>query len=54
MTQRPTFSVDTEIGDRAVFSGVARAAPIAATIDSMLDDAEAYTAFAAHFGSPPA
>jgi predicted DsbA family dithiol-disulfide isomerase len=54
VTQRPTFSVDTEIGDRAVFSGVARAAPIAATIDSMLDDAEAYTAFAAHFGSPPA
>jgi predicted DsbA family dithiol-disulfide isomerase len=54
VTQRPTFSVDTEIGDRAVFSGVARAAPIAATIDSMLDDAEAYAAFAAHFGSPPA
>jgi predicted DsbA family dithiol-disulfide isomerase len=54
VTQRPTFSVDTEIGDRAVFSGVAKAAPIAATIDSMLDDAEAYAAFAAHFGSPPA
>jgi len=54
VTQRPTFVVDTEIGDRAVFSGFARVAPLAATIDSMLDDAEAYTAFAAHFGAPPA
>ena len=53
VTQRPTFVLDTEIGDRAVFSGFARSAPIAAAIDSMLDDAEAYTAFAAHFGSPP-
>ncbi len=54
VTQRPTFVVDTEIGDRAVFSGIVRAAPLASTIDSMLDDAEAYAAFAAHFGSPPA
>jgi len=53
VTQRPTFVVDTEIGDRAVFSGFARATPIAAAIDSMLDDAEAYASFAAHFGSPP-
>ncbi|HJT81195.1 MAG TPA: DsbA family protein [Chthoniobacterales bacterium] len=53
VTQRPTFVVDTEIGDRAVFSGFARATPIAAAIDSMLDDAEAYTSYAAHFGSPP-
>ncbi len=54
VTQRPTFVVDTEIGDRAVFSGVARVAPLATTLDSMLDDAEAYTSFAAHFGVPPA
>jgi len=54
VTQRPTFVVDTEIGDRAVFSGFARVTPLAAAIASMLDDAEAYTAFAAHFGSPPA
>ncbi|HEY4282296.1 MAG TPA: DsbA family protein [Chthoniobacterales bacterium] len=54
VTQRPTFVLDTEIGDRAVFSGFARSAPIAAAIDSMLDDAEAYASFAAHFGSPPA
>ncbi len=54
VTQRPTFVIDTETGDRAVFSGFARVGPLAAAIDSMLDDAEAYTAFAAHFGAPPA
>jgi predicted DsbA family dithiol-disulfide isomerase len=54
VTQRPTFVVDTEIGDRAVFSGLARANPLIATIDSMLEDADAYTSFAAHFGAPPA
>jgi predicted DsbA family dithiol-disulfide isomerase len=53
VTQRPTFVLDTEIGDRAVFSGFARVAPMAAALDSMLDDAEAYAAFAAHFGTPP-
>ncbi len=54
VTQRPTFVVDTDIGDRAVFSGFARVAPLVSAIDSMLDDAEIYTAYAAHFGSPPA
>jgi predicted DsbA family dithiol-disulfide isomerase len=54
VTQRPTFVIDTEIGDRAVFSGFARVAPLATAIDSMLDDAEAYIAFAAHFGAAPA
>jgi len=53
VTQRPTFVIDTEIGDRAVFSGFARVAPLVAAVDAMLDDAEAYTAFAAHFGVPP-
>lgn len=53
VTQRPTFVLDTEIGDRAVFSGFARVAPIAAALDSMLEDAEGYISFAAHFGSPP-
>ena len=54
VTQRPTFVLDTEIGDRAVFTGFARAAPIAAALDAMLDDATAYAAHAAHFGQPPA
>ena len=53
VNQRPTFLIETEIGDRAVFSGFAKAAPIAATLDAMLDDAAAYAAHAAHFGSPP-
>jgi predicted DsbA family dithiol-disulfide isomerase len=54
ITQRPAFVIDTEIGDRAVFSGVVRLEPLAATIDSMLDDAAAYAAHKAHFGDPPA
>jgi len=54
ITQRPAFVIDTEIGDRAVFSGVVKLEPLAATIDSMLDDAAAYVAHKAHFGDPPA
>jgi predicted DsbA family dithiol-disulfide isomerase len=53
ITQRPTFVVDTEIGDRAIFSGLVRLEPIAATIDGMLDDAIGYAAHKAHFGDPP-
>jgi len=54
VTQRPTFVIDTEIGDRAVFSGVVKLEPLIVTLDSMLDDATAYTAHKAHFGDPPA
>ena len=54
VTQRPTIVFDTEIGDRAVFSGFARVAPLATALDSMLEDAVAYAAHEAHFGSPPA
>jgi predicted DsbA family dithiol-disulfide isomerase len=54
VTQRPAFVIDTEIGDRAVFSGVVKLEPLTATIDSMLDDAAAYAAHKAHFGDPPA
>ena len=53
-SQRPTFLIDTEIGDRAIFSGVIKLDPIAATLDSMIDDAAAYAAHAAHFGTAPA
>jgi predicted DsbA family dithiol-disulfide isomerase len=53
VTQRPTFVLDSEIGDRAIFSGFAKLEPIAATIDAMLDDLEAYAAHAAHFGEVP-
>jgi predicted DsbA family dithiol-disulfide isomerase len=54
VTQRPTFVVDTEIGDRAIFSGVIKLEPIAATIDSMLEDAAFYATHRAHCGDPPA
>ena len=46
--------IDTDIGDRAVFSGVIKLEPLTATIDSMLDDAAVYAAHKAHFGDPPA
>jgi predicted DsbA family dithiol-disulfide isomerase len=54
VTQRPTFVFDTEIGDRAVFSGFAKLLPLTAALDAMLDDADAYISYAAHFGPPPA
>jgi predicted DsbA family dithiol-disulfide isomerase len=54
VTQRPTFVIDSEIGDRAVFSGFARLPPLAAAVDAMLEDIAAYQSHAAHFGSPPA
>src|SRR5438477_438500 len=53
VTQRPTFVIESEIGDRAIFSGFAKLEPIAATINAMLDDLTAYRAHAAHFGEPP-
>src|SRR5437879_3761775 len=53
VTQRPAFLIDTEIGDRAIFSGVVELEPLAATVHSMLDDATAYAAHKAHFGDPP-
>lgn len=53
VTQRPTFVIDTEIGDRAIFSGVVTLEPMVATLDSMIDDAIGYAAHKAHFGDPP-
>jgi predicted DsbA family dithiol-disulfide isomerase len=54
VTQRPTFLIENSIGDRAVFSGVARVEPLAAAIDALLADAAAYKSWKAHFGDPPA
>jgi predicted DsbA family dithiol-disulfide isomerase len=53
ITQRPTFVIATEIGDRAIFSGIVKLEPLVATLESMLDDATAYAAHKAHFGDPP-
>lgn len=54
VTQRPTFVLDSNIGDRAVFSGFWRPGPMMAAIDSMITDAAAYDSYKAHFGGPPA
>jgi predicted DsbA family dithiol-disulfide isomerase len=54
VTQRPTFVIDSSSGDRAVFSGFVKLAPLEAAIDAMLDDIAAYKSHAAHFGEPPA
>jgi predicted DsbA family dithiol-disulfide isomerase len=53
VTQRPTFLLENAIGDRAVFSGIAEAAPIAETIEVMLADAADAASYAAHFGGVP-
>ena len=54
VTQRPTFVIDSEIGDRAIFSGFAKLAPLVAATEAMLEDIAAYESYAAHFGGPPA
>jgi len=54
VTQRPTFLLENSIGDRAVFSGIVRAEPLAAAIDALLLDESAYASWKAHFGGPPA
>ncbi len=54
VTQRPTFVIGSDIGDRAVFSGIWRLDPLVAAIESMLADVAAYQSHKAHFGVPPA
>jgi predicted DsbA family dithiol-disulfide isomerase len=51
--QRPAFILEDAIGDKAVFSGIVRIEPLAATIDAMLSDTAAYASHAAHHGNPP-
>ena len=53
VTQRPTFALESSIGDQAVFSGLWRLDPLVSTIESMLADAAAYVSWKAHFGDPP-
>ena len=53
VSQRPTFVIDSGIGDRAVFSGVWMIEPLVATLEAMFDDAAGYASHAAHFGAPP-
>jgi predicted DsbA family dithiol-disulfide isomerase len=54
VSQRPTFLIENTIGDRAVFSGIARVEPLAAAIDALLEDEVAYESWKSHFGDVPA
>ncbi len=54
ITQRPAFVIEDAIGDKAVFSGLVKIEPLAATIEAMLGDVAAYASYKAHFGGPPA
>jgi predicted DsbA family dithiol-disulfide isomerase len=54
VNQRPTFLIESSIGDRAVFSGLAKVEPLAAAMDAMLSDEIAYASWLAHFGPVPA
>jgi predicted DsbA family dithiol-disulfide isomerase len=53
INQRPSFVLTDAIGDKAVFSGLVRLAPLAATIDAMLADTAAYKAHQVHHGDMP-
>lgn len=53
LNQRPSFLIESEIGDKAVLSGTWETAPLIAAIDTMLHDHARYTAHAAHYGEPP-
>ena len=53
INQRPSFLIESSIGDRVVFSGVVRIEPLAAAIDALLADEAAYISFKTHFGGPP-
>ena len=52
-TQRPTFVIESAIGDRVMLSGLVNAAPMIAVIESMLSDVGAYASHRAHHGTPP-
>jgi len=53
VNQRPTFLIENSIGDRAVFSGIARVEPLAAAMDALLADEAAYVSWKAHVGEVP-
>jgi len=54
VNQRPTFVLESSIGDRVVFSGVVRMEPLAAAMDALIADEVVYESWKAHFGEPPA
>jgi predicted DsbA family dithiol-disulfide isomerase len=54
VNQRPTFVLESSIGDKAVLSGFWRPNPLIAATEAMLADVSAYDSWKAHFGDPPA
>ena len=50
--QRPAFVLESAIGDKAVFSGLTRLEPLAATIEAMRSDVDGYASHHAHHGIP--
>jgi predicted DsbA family dithiol-disulfide isomerase len=53
VNQRPTFLIESPIGDRIVFSGIVRVEPLAAAIEAALFDEAAYASWKTHFGDVP-
>ncbi len=53
LSQRPSFIVESNIRDKAVFSGLWTSAPLIASLENMLADHARYTAHATHFGEAP-
>jgi hypothetical protein len=53
INQRPSFILESGIGDKVVLSGLWVAAPLVAAIEAMLADAAAYAAHRVHHGEPP-
>lgn len=49
INQRPAFFINSRIGDHAVFSGLVQYAPLASTIDAMLEDVFEYDSYSTHF-----
>lgn len=52
-TMRPTFLLENATGDKALFSGLAKSAPLVAAMEALLDDEADQIAYAAHHGGPP-
>ncbi len=51
INQRPAFIIQSNIGDKAVFSGLVHPQPLIATVEAMLSDSAGYASFHAHFGA---
>lgn len=50
INQRPAFFLESEIEDRAIFSGLIKPEPLITTIHAMMEDVKAYRAWSAHMG----